>query len=66
MSSKKKEICDYSSDDTLALSKMQCMATNSRNKKLRCVASTLAFSSVSKRLRAGELQFPSTIWQIVY
>ena len=41
--------CDYSSDDILALSMLQCMTSNSKNKTLKLAASTPGFSPVRIR-----------------
>ena len=46
----KERIGEISGDDTLALSILQCMTPNSKNKTLNCVASTLGLSPIRKRL----------------
>ena len=47
----KKRIGEISGDDTLALSILQCMTPNSKNKTLKCVASTPGLSPIPKQLR---------------
>ena len=47
----KERIGEISGDDTLALSILQCMTPNSKNKTLKRVASTPGLSPIRKRLR---------------